>query len=187
VTRRRVLLAALASLAGCANLPAPDAPAALPAPTDAAFQVSGRFAVRIGNDGGSGRILWDHTPATDDLTISSPIGQGLARIVRESGIYTLTTSDNRKATSADPDKLTEDALGWGLPISGLPFWLRGRPQPGPPAEARRDPNAQLAELRQAGWVIEYQSYHAASGLPERMRVRRENLDLRLVLEEWTTR
>ena len=189
ISRRAVLGAALApwALAGCTTLRALQA--AAPAPTvhslDVAFQVNGRFAVRAGKDGGSGRIAWQHSPDSDDLAILSPIGQGLARIVRENGVYTLTTRDDVKQSAADPDDLTERILGWRLPLTGLPYWVRGRPAPAPPPQTRGDANSRLDGLEQAGWTIEYQSYHLDIGMPERIRVSRPNLDLRLVLEEWT--
>jgi outer membrane lipoprotein LolB len=185
-TRSGFLSLALLGLAGCANLPPPDPPPARPS-ADRPFEVNGRFAVRFGEEGGSGRILWTHSPAADDLRILSPIGTGLAHIVRENGMYTLTTPDNVNATERDPDVLTERVLGWRLPLGGLPYWLRGRADPALPSETRLDGAQRVAELKQAGWTIEYQSYHLESGLPERLRVRRDKLDLRLILEEWKAR
>jgi outer membrane lipoprotein LolB len=185
ITVARAALSGLAALAlaGCATL-APTAPAPVPARLEEAFQLNGRFAVRFGSEGGSGRIAWEHTPATDDLTVLSPIGQGLARIVRKDGIYTFTSSGRPPETDRDPEALTARTLGWRLPIGGLPYWISARAQPGSPATIERGPNGRPAVLEQAGWRIEYQSYHVENGLPERIRVRREDLDLRLVLEEW---
>ena len=175
-------LVAASVITGCTLVP-PAKPSEL-ASADSSFELSGRFAVRMGTEGGSGRLLWQHSSTNDDLSILSPLGQGLARIVRADSLYTLTTSQNVQSSAADPDALTERALGWRLPISGLPYWLRGRAQPGSDAQTKLDEQSRIAELRQDGWVIEYLSYHADSGLPERMRVRRDTLDLRLVLEEW---
>jgi outer membrane lipoprotein LolB len=151
---------------------------------DRHFEVDGRFAVRFRADGGSGRIAWTHLPQSDDLTISNPLGQGIARIVRRDGIFTLTTSQGRIHSATDPDQLTERVLGWALPLSGLPFWLRGHPAPGHPSEAAGDNPGRPTELRQSGWTIEYLSRHQPNGLPERLRIRRGDLDIRLVLEEW---
>lgn len=183
---RRVLagFAALAflALAGCASLAPVSRPEA--APAREAFQLSGRFAVRFGKEGGSGRIQWTHTEALDDLDVLSPIGQGLARIVRRDGIYTLTTNDGRESRSADPGRLTQDTLGWRLPLDGLHHWITGHSEPGSPATETRSPDGRLQTLEQAGWRIEYLGYHNESGFPERMRVTRGDLDLRLVLEDW---
>jgi outer membrane lipoprotein LolB len=173
-------------LAGCASLFKPTPPARDVTADDTAFEVNGRFAVRFGTDGGSGRIAWTHSPRGDEMTIANPLGIGLARIVRRDGIYTLTTTDNREHSSADPDQLTRPVLGWSLPLSGLPFWLRGRAVPGLPIERSHSEQERLVELEQAGWSIEFLSRHLDNGLPERLRIRRKELDIRLVLEAWTT-
>jgi len=181
---------AFIGLAGCASLGlngpstmGPDGRSTM-GPGAGAFQLSGRFAVRLGKDGGSGRIQWTHTHALDDLDVLSPIGQGLARIVRREGLYTLVTSDGRESRSTDPGGLTQHALGWQLPLDGLHHWIIGRAQPGVPASENRAVDGRLTTLEQAGWLIEYLGFHNDSGLPERMRVTRGALDLRLILEDW---
>lgn len=173
----------IAALGACASFK-PAAPRVASASIDTAFQLSGRFAVRSGDEGGSGRLEWLHSPTADDLTILSPIGQGIARIVRANGVYTLTTRDELTESATDPDSLTEKALGWRLPLGGMAYWLRGRAAPGPASETRIGADDRLAELKQDGWTIEYQSFHLAPRLPERMRVVRDKLDLRLIIEEW---
>ncbi len=181
----RVIVVALAfAVAGCAFLGAPPQPPREPDAQDRHFEVDGRFAVRFRGEGGSGRIAWVHLPQSDDLTISNPLGQGVARIVRRDGIYTLTTSQGRNHSAADPDQLTERVLGWPLPLSGLPYWLRGYPAPGHPSETAGVNHERPTELRQSGWTIEYLSRHHPNGLPERLRITRGDLDIRLVLEEW---
>ena len=181
---RLVALILAVAVAGCAALTRQTIPPQPPATTDIHFEVDGRFAVRNGKEGGSGRIVWVHLPLSDDLTISNPIGQGIARIVRRDGVYTLTTSDGSEHSATDPDRLTEGVLGWTLPLAGLSYWLRGQPAPGRPSESFGINAERPTELRQSGWTIEYLSRHNPNGLPERLRIRRDDLDIRLVLEEW---
>ena len=146
------------------------------------FSLVGRVAVRYGAEAASGRFTWRHTDAEDDLLIASPLGQGIAEITRRDGTYTLVTSDARRFTAADPERLTEEALGWSLPLGGLSDWLQGRAQSGVAAEARYN-GSRLAELRQQGWIIEYLDYDDPGGLPRRLRLTRGDLDIRLVIEE----
>ena len=169
-------------LGACASR-LPERPAS-PEDFDRSFEVNGRFAIRAGTDAGSGRIGWQHAPASDELTLSTPIGIGLARLVRAKGVYTLSTNDGRTESEVDPDVLTEKLLGWRLPIAGLPYWIRGRVQPGLPADQTVDAGGRLATLSQSGWRIEYQGYHDLLGVPTRMRLQRDAMDLRLVLDEW---
>jgi len=139
---RRLVAAAAYLLAACASLPTP-------APAPGGFAVAGRVAVRYGDDAANGRVTWRHSDVTDDLILSTPLGQGVAEITRRDGIYTLVTSNAQRYSAADPEQLTQQVLGWALPLAGLPDWLQGRPQPGVEADTRYDGD-RLAELRQLG-------------------------------------
>lgn len=177
-THTILLIAAVATalLGACASVPAP-------VPRAGEFAVVGRVAVRYGDEAASGRVAWRHSDAADDLLISTPLGQGIAEITRREGVYTLVAADRQRLTASDPERLTEQALGYALPLDGLPDWLRGRAQPGVPAESRFD-GQRLAELRQQGWTIEYLAYEDDGRLPKRLRLTRGALDIRLAIEEW---
>lgn len=177
----RVLLAAAATavLAACATLPGSEG-------LDAGgFHMSGRVAVRYGDEAATGRIVWRHTVATDDLVISNPIGQGVAQLERRDGLYILQTQDGERYEAADPEMLTEEVLGWRLPLEGLPQWVAGRPMPGVAAEAEYE-NGRLKTLQQLGWQIEYLAYDEASARPSRMQLSRADLNIRLFVEAWRT-
>lgn len=171
-----LFLFAAATLAACASV------APLP-PKAGEFAVVGRVAVRYGEEAASGRVAWRHTEADDDLVLSTPLGQGIAEISRREGVYTLVGANRERLTATDPERLTEQALGYPLPLAGLPDWLRGRPQSGVAAETRYE-GGRLAELRQEGWTIEYLAYDDEGRLPQRMRLTRGALDIRLAIEEW---
>ncbi|MCX7890986.1 MAG: lipoprotein insertase outer membrane protein LolB [Burkholderiales bacterium] len=178
---RALAAAALIALAGCATLPPPQAPLA-----GDAFELTGRFAARQGAEGASGRIQWRHTATDDDLVVSNPVGQGVARITRRDGIYTLQTADDRRFVSSEADDLAARALGWPLPVSGLSDWLRGRPAPGQPGRVERGADGEPRILEQDGWRIEYLAFDTERSLPTRLRVSRGDLEIRLSIESWTT-
>jgi outer membrane lipoprotein LolB len=75
-------------------------------------------------------------------------------------------------------------LGWRLPLAGLPDWVRGRAAANAPAQTRLDSAQRLAELRQSGWLVEFLDYNGSSGLPARLRLSREDVEIRLVIDEW---
>lgn len=170
-----------ASLAGCATLPdaAPDT-----SPQD--FEVEGRAAIRYGNEAGSTRIVWRHGAASDDMLITGPLGQGIARITRRGGEVTLTTADAREHRAADAESVTESVLGWRMPLAGLPDWIRGRAVAGRPARESKDDKGRLARLEQDDWKIEYLAWNG--DLPSRMTLGREGaagpIELRLVIDQW---
>jgi len=176
VVRFAPAFAAAVLLGACATLPEAGRP------PPGGFELSGRVAVRHGKDAASGRIFWRHSNDADELLITSPLGQGIARINRERDQYRLVTGDNTEYRAADAESLTEQALGWRLPLDGLSDWVQARASPGRPAEMRGDTDQSL-ELRQDGWHVAYEEFRG--GKPFRMRLTRENLEIRLIVDQWT--
>lgn len=175
---RRLAAAALAAglVSACASLPPPQSAG------KHTFEISGRVAVRYGGESATGRAEWRHSPDADDMVISNPLGQGIAELTRRSGEYTLVTADGKRHSARDAESLTEEVLGWRLPLGGLPDWVQARPRPGEPAQTTLE-GTRLATLTQAGWRIEYLEY-GENGLPRRLKLTRDTLDIRLVIEEW---
>ncbi len=169
-------LAAALAAAGCAELTAraPD--------ERVEFEFTARFAARYRDEAASGQLAWRHDAARDEVLISSPFGQGLARVTRRDALVTLVTADDRRYTAADAETLTEEVLGFRLPLKGLADWVRARPAEGAPAQAAYDGEGRLAALEQHGWKIEYQEY--AGGRPARMRLNYPGLELRLAISAW---
>jgi len=176
----------IAVLALCTGLLAACATA--PAPTGTAFELTGRVAIRSGQEAASGRLFWRHGRSFDDLMISTPLGTGIAEITRRADLYTLTTADSRRFSASDPQALTERALGWPLPLAGLPDWVQGRPytnsEDETDGEPQRGPDGRVRLIRQLGWTIEYLAYDDRAKLPSRMRLTRNGLDIRLTIDDW---
>ncbi len=168
--------AAAAVLGACASLPEAGRP--LPG----GFDLSGRVAVRHGKDAASGKIFWRHSDDSDELLITSALGQGIARISRERDQFRLVTGDRKEYRADNAEDLTEQALGWRLPLAGLSDWVQARASPGRPAEMRGDAE-QGMELRQDGWRVAYEEFRG--GRPYRMRLTREDLQIILVVDQWT--
>ena len=132
------------------------------------FDLNGRLAARYRDDAFSGIISWRHAADGDEMLISTPMGQGVARIVRQGDAVAVTTADGREYSDRDGEALTERVLGFRLPLTGLADWVRGRPAP---------------VLEQRGWKVEYQE-RDAQGRPTRLRVNHPAVELRLVVSEW---
>lgn len=177
---RVLAAAALVILPACAELPFLQSTAGLE------FQLSGRIAIRYDDQGSSGNIAWRHRAAGDEMLITSPLGQGVARIERQGGLVTVTGSDGRVYRAHDAESLTEQVLGFRVPLAGLSDWVRAKPAPGP-AHETRDVRGRLSELEQDGWQIYYLGYGDGSGLPARLRLVYPGLELRLVIDKWQVR
>lgn len=158
-------------LAGCATIPPTDEPR--PA---GARVIEGRISVRykdLGNgkeDALSGRFVWTrHAPsggarsatahdsqggandsASIELSLLDPLGQTLA-LIRSDAIHaSITFRNGRTVEGASPEALTQDTLGWAVPLHGLGSWLEGRPAAASAAVTRDD-----GGLQQDGWTIRF--------------------------------
>lgn len=174
-----------ALLAGCASPGLPPATPQVEVLPDA-FAIEGRVSVRYGEESLSGKIAWTHGAARDEISLASPLGNQLARIVREPGGVALTDANQNRYQAADVETLTERHLGWRLPLAGLSDWVRARPGAG--ASTRRDAAGRPIHVAEAGWTIDL-DYDGASRLPRRLvmvftRAERP-LEIRLVIDDWS--
>jgi len=181
---RRGIAAALLALVlgGCAALP-PAPPAVLEPPYQANWTLMGRIGVQSGEQSLSGQIHWQHRVESDEVLMTSPLGQGVARIVRDAEGVVLEVPNQPTRRAPDAESLTREALGYALPVAGLTWWVQGRPDPGSAFESTQDASGRIAQLRQNGWVIDYLQY-AADARPRRIVVTREELQIRLVADSW---
>ncbi len=174
--RALALLAAFA-VAGCAEL------RPLGAQESLEFELSARIATRYKEEAATGNVAWRHSADADEMLITSPVGSSIARVVRNGNEVVLTTAEPRDYRANDAEALTEQVLGFRIPLAGLTEWVRGRAVEGPPATPVRDAQGRLATLEQNGWKIEYQDYRA-DGLPARLKLTYPGIELRLAIHEW---
>jgi outer membrane lipoprotein LolB len=165
-------------LAGCASLAGPSVPDA-----DLEFELQGRIALHYGEEGGSARINWRHAPAADDLFVTNPMGQGIARITRQADDVRLVTADGKSYQARDAEALTQSVLGWRLPLAGLPDWVRGRPVPGRRAEVEKGEGGRPERIAQDDWTITYTAWQ--DELPSRLTLSRTGIEIRLVVDQWS--
>lgn len=172
-------------LGGCAT-PAPRLPAAAVVQTaPESFLMNGRIGVKHDGQGFSGNLSWRHHANEDEIHLRSPLGQTVARIQRKAGIVTLDTPDGHY-TAQSPAELTEQVLGWRLPLDGMQYWVLGRPAPDGMAESERDEGMRITRLRQQEWDIKYLDYRMEGNhvLPSRITMRNDTLELKLIVDDW---
>lgn len=183
------LLALLPALAlfGCAAPVPRQAPLAGAEPAlITGFQLSGRVAVKYDAQGFSGGLRWQRSGDSDDLLLLSPLGQGVAHIERDAHGVTLTAPDQRPYHAMDTAQLTEQVLGWRLPLDGLRYWVLGVAAPGSAATPEIDADKRLVRLTQEGWRIDYLGYKRVDGtdLPGKIFLQRDEVEVKLVIDAW---
>ncbi len=151
---------------------------------DASFSIEGRVSVVYGSDSLAGKMAWDHRPARDEISLASPLGNQLALIVRDDTGVVLTDSRQQQFRANDAEALTEQQLGWRLPLAGLTDWVRARATVA--GVTRRDAAGRLIGLSEAGWEIEFSYESDAARQPRRLVMRymraERPLEIRLLID-----
>ena len=177
-----VSLASVALLTACATPPRSTA--------DRAY--SGRFAVTTAlaeqRESVSGRFTLEVRGPQQILELASPLGTTVARIEIEPGSARAIGARMQEVRGADADALTEQLLGWPLPVSGLADWIEGRPVPQRSARIERD-GERIVLIEQDGWVIRLSEYLEGAARPRRLALERPagantpSVTLRLIVDE----
>lgn len=108
----------------------------------------------------SGRFEWSQSGDEIELLLLDPLGQTVALIRSDPRRSSITFRDGRKVEGETPEALTQDTLGWTVPLRGLGSWLAGRPDPGSPAVALDGDG-----FRQTDWTVRFVR---DSSLPKRI-------------------
>ncbi|MBS3935383.1 MAG: outer membrane lipoprotein LolB [Sulfuritalea sp.] len=165
---RKVLLVGLLAflLAGCAAAPVlPPRPAAQEIMH---FAFVGRLAVRQGDTHHHVKVDWRHDAGRDEILLTTPLGQGIAELVRDASGARLTLADRRSFVAPDANALAREVLGFPLPLNGAARWLLG--DIGAPA----DWNVRVTERESA----------QPDALPTVIEFEREEVFVRLKIDEW---
>ena len=179
-------------LVGCASGPplTGDHPPQWPAQARAAqdwrdWELQGRVALRLGDEGWQGGILWRQADNDYRIQISGPFGQGGIQLEGGPGRVEFQQGE-RVVRAGDAEALMQRELGWSLPLAGLDHWVRGVPRRAGRALLQFDSDGRLARLEEAGWVVDYLAYDDSTQppLPGRIALEHAGLRLRLVVDRW---
>lgn len=156
-----------------------------------AFSLKGRLGVVTQKKGFSGSIDWQHLPSADDIKVYSPLGGQVAHIEKNSSTVKLTSSDGKILSAPDAETLTETALGFRLPLTGLSDWALGRPSNSKIDAITWDEQGRISTLKQDGWDINYENYAEIGGgannnvfVPNKIVLKSEKVNLKLLVENW---
>jgi outer membrane biogenesis lipoprotein LolB len=168
--KTRAAAAALALLLGaCATVPPSNLPDLTGVP--AAFEVTGRIALRDGQRNEIAKLRWTHRGRSDLWVIASPLGNEVARIESDASGATLTQASGGGVQADTFAELTERALGVAIEPADLARWLHGAK---PPAASGQGWNVTIEETQKAGVV----------DIARRMSAVRGEVTVRLVVDEY---
>lgn len=148
------------------------------------FSLKGRIGVQTDNKGFSGGLNWVHNPNNDDIALYSPLGGQVASIKKTPDKVILEDAKGNSVSAADAETLTQNTLGWRLPLTGLADWSLGRPTISPIQASTWDEQGRLLTLKQDDWDIEYSNYAEFEGnqLPNKIVLRSPKVNIKLLVE-----
>lgn len=193
-----LLLAASLLLAACVSTPSRviNAPPTYEARRPllqavARFELEGRLAVAVGQEGVNASLAWQQRAGHSALQLRAPLGFGSAEVTREGDAMHLATSRGDQLDGPLARQELARRLGFSPPLDSLRYWVLGVPDPDLPAVETPGSGPQLAALEQDGWRVEYPEYRSfGSGaleavLPRRLTLTRADIRLRLLIERWS--
>lgn len=154
-------------LAGCAVVPVVSQRPA--APDISQFSFLGRLTVRQGETRYHVNVDWRHDARRDEILLTTPLGQGVAEIVRDAARARLTLADKRSFVADDWSALSRQVFGFPLPLNASARWLVG--------------DITATE----GWrvtVIQRET-DAPDALPTVIELERDDIAVRLKIDEWS--
>lgn len=165
-------LAVALVLAACASQPATRDEGLPLGPPLERFAADGRISLRQGDRSDHFQFDWQHAPDRDVVLFSTPLGQGLAELGRDPAGAWLKVPGKAEQRAADLSALTQKLLGASLPLEVLAGWMGG---------SRTELQGEVD-----GWLITVSESmsHRERRLPRRIEVRRDDIELRIVVNGW---
>lgn len=191
VFARFAWLGVLIALGGCSSPPQPPLGTDLPVPVVqplTEFTLEGRISLRAGDEAVSGGLRWSRQGSRDHLLVTTPMGGAVAQITRVGESIEVVDHKGQRSVTESGLSGLDQILGFKLPLDYLSWWLAGTPKAGEIHRLERDGEGRLAYLEQDGWRIDFQRYQPTVDrfLPRKLVARRgEDLELRLVVDQWT--
>jgi outer membrane lipoprotein LolB len=188
--QRRLFLLALALTGACTTtLPLPSGTRTYRSDVRLGGRLSVSYRAAGKPESLQGKFLWVQRGEEIDIELLTPLGQTIARIAIAPGRARIEQSGGDVREAASIDQLTEQTLGWTLPVNGLRYWLQGFMPDARGQLASVTPD-QSGTLRGDGWKLRYVSWQAdgSTAMPKRIDFTRDTaqseLALRVVIDRW---
>ena len=130
------------------------------------------------------RFVWDHTPTSDELLLSGPLGQGVARLTRNTddklahASARLELADGKSYVGADWQSMAQQVFGQALPLDALPNWLRGA---NATWSGEQDQWRIVVTEARARNTSAYGQHQLA---PRAMQISKDDVVMNIVIESW---
>ena len=153
------------------------------------WRIVGKIGVRTPTDSLTAAInQWSQSNDNYSLELSSTFfGLGASKLYGNANFLTIVESGEDPVSSYQPNELIEAALGFPLPITHLPLWVKALPDDSQHYEIEFNEQGLPATLKQHEWQLQFSKYTSEQGipLPGKIKLQREGTRIILAIKQWT--
>lgn len=151
------------------------------------WQVKGRVAILNGAEAWHLNVIWRQQNDDYHIELWGPFGSGRVQLEGDAQGVRLVDPHQRTYYARDPESLLYEHTGVKMPVSGLRYWILGLTDPQQEQQQpRRDGRDRLASVQQGSWQIDFRRYTRLGqvAVPDRLRVDKDDLQVKLVVDDW---
>ena len=140
------------------------------------FDASGRLGVKINDKGSYANFDWTRANGVETIDVNTPLGNTVGQLCRDAEGVLAVDSNGKLFTANTPAELSEDLLGYNLPIEHLSVWANGEWVSDVAHGFTID-----GKLQQLGWTISRTLNE--DGTPRILLLENDKLTIRMVFTE----
>lgn len=154
------------------------------------WEAKGKLGVRSPRENGSANLTWQQAHSNYRIHLSGPLGAGATVISGSPGGVSLQRGSDPAVFSPNPAQLTDQIMGWPLPVSEMLYWVRGLAAPGAYSGQQKNAQGMLQSLQQSGWQLNFSGYQPVGPyqLPTRIKATTNQaagpVNVTVVIKEW---
>lgn len=143
------------------------------------WELNGRLLIKS-DEILTANIQWQHNRGKDIVKLSGTLGIGAIQIELDDNEIVLDAGKGETGRSQDIDAFIARQVGFVVPITALRLWVLGAHLSGEPVYLQED------GFQQLGWRITYIEYMPTSVgmMPRRIKITKEHMKLKLVIDQW---
>lgn len=130
------------------------------------WQMEGKIAVRYDHKAETANINWQQQGQNYNIRLFGPLGLGAVTFQGGPNHIELIDNKGQIHTANSAENLSQQILGYPLPIENLIYWLKG-----------------IKTKHYYGWKISYLAYYP-NGLPKLMEAHQKDIYIRIFIDKW---
>lgn len=142
------------------------------------FSTNGRLSVNFDGKGYSAHFLWQKTFQIEQLDVSTPLGGTVGQICQDKSGF-IATTDKETYTAKTITDLSQQLMGFDLPLDNLNYWTQGFIVPNQTHQITPE-----GDLEQMGWRIKRTVLAGDKSKSRRLELVRKDMAIRIVFDDF---